>query len=297
MTSVLRSYGSLALATGLLAACGPHKRPPAGDDAELSAPAKSDSFSQLSVEGMLSYGGAATVRYANPPKYRAFSFYGSAGDNVQIWVRSGDGDAMAWLLDSHLKVLKSNDDASPSTTDSHIGHTLKKSEVYYIVLREYSLSDANFTVTLAGDGSPIDLNSCTQDSDCVRVISGCCAFGDNWTAVTRGLEGAYRDSLGCAAHPVCPAIAFSDDHSMPECVSGQCQAVRPQSISCGGGADAHACPAGWDCEASDGGPGACMQLCGGIASLGCPSGQSCVDRPMSGCRVAQGDENCFGWCE
>src|SRR5262249_51620104 len=64
-------------------------------------------------------------------------------------VRSTNGDARAWLLRPSFSTLKSNDDDSADTRDSHIVASIATAGTYYIAFREKNLEDANFTVSLA----------------------------------------------------------------------------------------------------------------------------------------------------
>lgn len=117
---------------------------------------KDDAFSnKWRILGTLAYGQtSAAVRYSNPPRFRAFRFTGRPGDQVDVRVRSPDGDAIAWVLDRSYRVLGSNDDAD-GTTDAHVALTLpgdpgRGASTYYIVLREYRQRRATFTVELRG---------------------------------------------------------------------------------------------------------------------------------------------------
>jgi hypothetical protein len=69
-------------------------------------------------------------------------------------VQSPDGDAVTWLTDSAFQILDQNDDASPETLDSHLEATLTSTPndpaTYYLIVRDYGLADAHFTVSLKG---------------------------------------------------------------------------------------------------------------------------------------------------
>jgi hypothetical protein len=109
---------------------------------------------RIQVMGPMSYGdSSAPIAYTNPPKYRALRFNGISGDNVDIVVRSQDGDAEAWLLDSEFGILAFNDDdPAGGTTDSHISATLPStgSVKYYVAFRDKFTRSATFTVNLSG---------------------------------------------------------------------------------------------------------------------------------------------------
>ena len=125
----------------------------AGDDESSIKPS---TFSkQTTIVGTLSYGQtSAAVSYTKQPTYRAFRFAGSAGDRVDVWVRSANGDAMAWLLDHDFNTLATNDNAASGVTDAHLTTTLTSSDSsFYIAFREHARADATFTIALA-NGAP-----------------------------------------------------------------------------------------------------------------------------------------------
>ncbi len=113
---------------------------------------KADSFSaKMRVVGSLKYGDAALrFKYSSSPLYRAVSFSGASGDQIDVWVKSTQGDAVTWLLDGKYAVVAKNDDASASTTDSHIKVTLKKSDTFYVVMRDYDYASHYFTTQITG---------------------------------------------------------------------------------------------------------------------------------------------------
>src|SRR5262249_36553813 len=102
-------------------------------------------------------GAPQKAHYSNPPRYRAYSYSATQGDAVDVWVRSPDGDAVAWLLDSRYRVVTQNDDADRTTTDSHLVASKLSAGTYYVVFREYSLRAANFAVALQGSQAPAGL--------------------------------------------------------------------------------------------------------------------------------------------
>jgi hypothetical protein len=148
---------SLALAAAL-PACGTPKTAPTDDFSALDgADPKSDVFStHWKLIGSLDYGQTSSrVTHTGTPTYRAFKFAGQVGDVVDIWVRSDDGDAVAWLLNDNFKTLASNDDADETTLDSHLHFKLTanrsaEDHTYYVAFREYSHDRAHFTVELQG---------------------------------------------------------------------------------------------------------------------------------------------------
>lgn len=115
------------------------------DDAELRA------LKSTEILGDLSYGQTSSaVAYTETPLYSAYRFHGTAGDNVDAWIRSSDGDARAWLLRETFSTVTSNDNADSSTHDAHLTAKLAKTGTYYIAFREKNREDASITVTLNG---------------------------------------------------------------------------------------------------------------------------------------------------
>jgi hypothetical protein len=264
----------------------------------------------LRVAGSLVYGQTSgrTAYNKKTAKYTAFTFAGHEGDQVDIWVKSTNGDTVAWLLDGTGKTLAKNDDASFSTLDSHIAFTLPASAAasatYYIAVRDYWRDPMSFKVTL--DGKPADLGAgCNTDADCVKIHETCC---DNlgWTSVLASNEKAYTDSLACDEHPICPMIATLPDYSAAECnqTTHTCELVQPKDIACGGFVAPpaqHQCPAGYQCRHDAGAnpdvPGSCVQSCGGFAGFACHDPEDeCVDDPSDGCDPAKGGADCGGIC-
>ncbi len=138
-----------------LAGCGAAKPEAIEDFSDLSAlDEKSDAFSyRMRVLGSLGYGETSSqVKYTSSPRFRAFKIAGKKGDALDAWVRSSDGDAVAWLLDGRFNVVTSNDDADATTFDSHLTATLGKTGTFYLVFREYALDRATFMVSLGALG-------------------------------------------------------------------------------------------------------------------------------------------------
>ena len=214
---------------------------------------KSDSFSyRMKILGSLSYGDASSsVKYTKSPRYRAYKFAGYEGDKVDFWVRSSDGDSVAWLLDNSFHVLATNDDADDNTLDSHVVLTLpaNDSATHYIVYRDYSLSTSHFSVDLAVQ--PYD-TSCAVDDDCTAVDrGGCCPDGSEF-AVNTSSTADYAASVACTVtpRPLCPQHMINDTRAA-QCNydTGHCHMIAPEDIRCGGFTmHPHACPMGYDCH-------------------------------------------------
>lgn len=209
--------------------------------------------SSWKIVGSLDYGQTSdAVDYTGHPKYRAFKFAGNEGDHVDVWVRSQDGDAVAWVLDNDFTVLGHNDDASDDTLDAHVKVTLpaNPSATHYVVFREYDKQHATFTVQLDGTPAP-DFGACQTDADCVAVQKVACCPNGSKIALTSGDEKAYASWFACTNPPAsCPLFVINDTR-VAECnaQTNHCEMVAIDQIKCGGFIrDAHQCPAGYDCN-------------------------------------------------
>lgn len=303
-TASALAAASLLTLTALFApACA--QAPEAEEKAETTDEQSSAfSLKDTKIVGSLTYGETSNpTAYTKTPRYRAFKFAGQAGDEVDIWVRSNNGDPVTWLLNNDWKIVAKNDDAG-GTTNSHITAKLPSNEsaTHYIVVRDYDLSAMNFRVELKGKSADF-VSGCNLDADCVKVAKNCCTNLGN-TAVLEGKEAAYRASLGCQEPLICPKIATIDDHSMAECntATHKCELVKPADIACNGFImNAHQCPENYRCVLPIGKPdvpGKCRQFCGGIAAFQCSDpNEECVDDPSDNCDPAKGGADCGGICQ
>ena len=206
----------------MLGACATEQKLPDDDDFSDLADAKADAFSsKMKIVDSLSYGSsAADVHYTKTPTYRAYTFSAEVGNSVDIWVRSSNGDPVAWVLDSKFKTLGKNDDATSNNTDSHIELTIPETKttdasttpnVYYVVFRNSTSASADFAVTL--DGGPGYDESCNVNADCVQVADGgCCPHGRR-DVVNTDSTTAWADLTVCTEnpHPICPLYVVYDD--------------------------------------------------------------------------------------
>jgi hypothetical protein len=146
---------------------------------ELTTASESDlgTVGPASVVGSIVPGtSSAPIRYSATPKYRALSFTASVGDRLEAWVRSTDGDAVAWITDATFKSLATNDDASSDTHDAHVVATIEKTGLQYLVFRERDFEPAVFTASLAraADSAPTPGTSCTTENEIARQACGFC---------------------------------------------------------------------------------------------------------------------------
>jgi hypothetical protein len=130
--------------------------------AYVNAATASDQFSgNLKILGSLDHGQTiGGLAYKNPPRYRAFKFEGKKGDRIEVWVRSADGDAVAWVVDNQFKILAKNDDADNTTVNAHMGLTLPGNSNpdvsnYFVVFTEYNMADATFSISLTGSSAAV----------------------------------------------------------------------------------------------------------------------------------------------
>lgn len=221
------------------------------DDDFAGLDEKADSFSyRMKIMGSLDYGQTSTTsKYTSSPLYRAYKFAGKQGDVVDVWVRSPDGDAVAWVLDNGFHVLGSNDDASDDTFDAHVSVTLpaSNSDTHYVVYRDYWKANAKFSVELA---QPYDL-SCVHDDDCAAVNKGgCCPDGTLFAVNTSSIDD-YAEAAVCTQPPgmLCPNHMILDTR-VAECNANKCGMVAIPDILCGAhSVNSHQCPDGYSCNA------------------------------------------------
>lgn len=255
MHAHMRCLTSLVPAVALLATGACAGKPAADDDftSFSGLDQKSDSFSyRMKIVGSVDYNAAPTpVPYTHHPRYRAVKFAGQEGDAIDVWVRSADGDAVAWVLDNGFHVLGSNDDADADTLDSHIALTLpaSKSQTHYIVIRDYALADATFDVEVAGP--PAYSVACAHDEDCVAVsVGGCCVDG-TLIAINASTVDDYAAATACDSPHPCEVPVHLDPR-VAECdaPAGVCGMVEIADIACGAhSTNSHACPDGYLCNA------------------------------------------------
>jgi hypothetical protein len=237
-----RQLAALALFT-LITGCRQAAKAPVHDTFTKLSSSKADS----AAIGSLGFGKTTSPITVRANNYGWLMLSGNIGDDVSIWVRSTNGDAVAFLLDANDDVLAANDDADDTTTDAHIVATLPADGTYYIAFREYSYSSATFTVALSGSG----VLTCAADSDCVAVPrAGCCDNG-YLAAVNQARTADYALLYACTdATPVCSQLKV-DDTRVAQCdfSAGKCRMIAPQDIHCGGNINpAHGCPQGWQCK-------------------------------------------------
>ncbi len=269
---------------------------------EVSAEATGEALTSVTNLGTITSGQSKTFKYDSTPTYRALSFAAKANDKASIDVKSSDGDAVTWLIDSKDKIIGFNDDANRNTFNSHIDATIATAGTYRIVVREYAYTKATFTASLTiKSAAPVDMYACSVDADCVKVEKGCCSYLGN-IAVNTSSTAAYKATLGCSTPQICPMIMVRPDYSAALCNTGtkKCELVQPANIACGGRTiNPHACPDNYLCMGDTqmvDATGKCMQQCGGFANFQCNDGTSCVDNWTDSCDPNKGGADCGGVC-
>jgi hypothetical protein len=169
----------------LLAACAAKVEP---QDQFDDLVGKADAFSsRMKIAGQLQYGDELRVKYSSSPLYRAVSFEALAGDPVDVWVRSTQGDPVTWLLDPSYRVVAKNDDSGDSS-DSHVWATLKKSGTFYVVFRDYDYQTHYFSIELTGPaGCRMELGSGGSNTTVDNYARALDDSGAGWSLTTRRL--------------------------------------------------------------------------------------------------------------
>ena len=116
-----------------------------------------DTFTKVgqadAIAAALGYGTTSKV-VKTRGDYGWFRFDGHAGDEIDLTVKSPNGDAVAFVLDSNDDVVAVNDDADAFTSDAHLTTALLADGTYYIAFREYSFAPATFTVAIERTAAP-----------------------------------------------------------------------------------------------------------------------------------------------
>jgi hypothetical protein len=203
---------------------------------------------------------SAPVAYTSPPRYRAFSFSGTAGDAVEAWVRSEDGDALAFLTNAQFKSLSRNDDASPDTTDARLVTTLPSTGTYYVVFRERDMEPATFTVSLTKQPAPPPTpgSACTTLDEITKRPCGTC-----------GIQEAL-----CLDRPD-GTLVWSDYAACWGEVPGGCVPGTQESAPCGNcGTAVRTCTpyCAWSTSTCSEPAGACAPGSTDLTSAGCTGG-------------------------
>jgi cysteine-rich repeat protein len=157
MVSYLRPLRLSALALGAfvaLTACGAAGGSGEDDEGVAIDEAELRALKPTEIVGPITPGATETVVHSGAPTYRGFTFSAKAGDNVEFWVKSADGDALAYLLRPSGSTLLRNDDASSNTSDAHLVAKIATAGTYVLAFREVKSRPATFTVSFTGAAPP-----------------------------------------------------------------------------------------------------------------------------------------------
>jgi len=141
-----RKLGMLLAVSALATACRPMVKAPVHDTFTKVGGAE-----QIAA---LSFGATSKV-VKTRGDYGWFKVDGHAGDQIVVDVKSPNGDAVVFLLDSFDDVVGVNDDADALTSDARLTMALPATGTFYIAFREYSFAPASFTVSLDGTPAPL----------------------------------------------------------------------------------------------------------------------------------------------
>jgi hypothetical protein len=229
----------------------------AGCSTQEAAPAQHETFTLVSADARqhiqkIAYGETAGPIHASGFGYSFLQFEAKAGDNVDVVVKSHDGHALAFLIDSDGNNIGRCDDDGKSRA-AHLTAPIAADGSYYIAFRDRNYNRATFTVTLKGSG----LFNCASDGDCVAVPRvECCPHGYKEAVNAHEVE-AYQATYACTANPRLLCAQFiAVDNRVAQCDRsvGKCTMVAVEDIVCGGFANFHGCPEGFECKPE--GPGA-----------------------------------------
>lgn len=125
-----------------------------GDEEATASESELRSLSSSEILGEIPFGTELQAAHSGTPRYRAYWFNAQAGDKLDIWVRSQNTDARAWLLDESFRTLKWNNDANgsneaeddPATSDSNVKYDVPRTGKYYVAFRGQLGAAANFSV-------------------------------------------------------------------------------------------------------------------------------------------------------
>lgn len=159
------------------------------EDSELSA-------SRVQVLGAIDFGDTKLASYTSSPKYRAYSLKAKAGDHVDLWVRSTNGDAVAYLLDASFATKITNSDANATTRDAHIEATIPADGTYYVAFRNRAAAAADFSILLDWSSPALPPGTSTNDpfdpASCSGAPMTLAEFVSHFTAGAHSTElGAY----------------------------------------------------------------------------------------------------------
>ncbi len=175
------------------------------------------------------------IAYTSTPRYRALSFIALKGDRLDVWVRSTNGDAFAFLTTSDFKTIATNDDADASTHDAHLSAVATQAGTHYVVFRERDLEPASFRVTLTKNGSATAVPgaACAVANAIAKEACGTCGVREAVCVGSSTLGGTWSPFgpctnevvSGCTPGEVRVAEACGSCGTRTETCSNACRIV------------------------------------------------------------------------
>ena len=107
-----------------------------------------DFASTVKVVGTVDVGFARNINYTSTPRFRAVKFHVEAGAQLELFVRSTQGDPIAWFSDKNFKVIDRSDDANEETNSNISVESVATTGDYYLVFRDKFLENHHFTAAV-----------------------------------------------------------------------------------------------------------------------------------------------------
>lgn len=170
--------------------------------------------------GKIKNGETRSGWYYAPPTYRSYGFDAKGGDVITVDVKSEYGDPMGWITDSSYNVLAFNDDASAATLNAQVKYTVPDGQTarsYRIVLRDYDLLEADFSVKLSIKSAPA---TCSYDGQTYQPGDSF-ASSDGCNTCSCGPTGA----VGCTKK-ACICNPATETHRTYIGTPDQCMVIR-----------------------------------------------------------------------
>jgi hypothetical protein len=153
---------SIALMIVIVAGCSAAR---VEDDDSAATSSQLRAIAANELLGEIGYGETKEVDYSPTPKYRAYWFRASEGDQVQVQVVTRDAtDPVLWLTDESFNVVAMNDNVRATDANAQVVRFLPKTGKYFLVFREMNSSPrAKFSVSVRKLGAlPLD---CDPDGE------------------------------------------------------------------------------------------------------------------------------------
>jgi hypothetical protein len=293
MTSSPRASLLFALAFAGLAAAAGCTVPQGADDVATTNESALRALTAGEILGPITSGQTkGPVFHTGEPRYRAYTFAATAGASIDAWVKSSDGDAVAFLADATFKTVAMNDDASFATTDAHVVASALTAGTYYLVFRERDMEPASFVVSLlvadVDGGLPVSDAGVDADAAPPRPVPGAtCTVPDMIASEPCGACGTREILCLVGPTPGSPST-WSHWSVCTNEVPGGCIPGTVESAACGFcGTALRTCTAlcAWNAGVCTGQPAnACIPGKKETSSAGCLPGTARERTCESSCR-------------